>query len=326
MALNGAVSHAFAHIIYKALLFMSMGAVLYRVGTVKASQLGSLYKSMPWTTVFCIIGAISIAGFPLTSGFVTKNLTLFAAEEQGYFWIWLLLIFASAGVMEHSGIKIPFFAFFSHDSGVRVPEAPANMLVAMGIAAAACIFIGVYPKPLYDILPYPVSKEPYSWAGVITKTQLLVFAIVAFGLLVRTGLYPKELPSTNLNTDWFYRKLGYGVVTWGGRQVMRFCTWVTAVVAALAVAFKDWIGSFHGHRRHLRSLVADGYDGLLDHGYAWRLFDPVIPVIGQRGWPLSLAVSAVCQALFKTSYLCVPPTSAQGEWRPWRRPYTSRRR
>ncbi len=246
VAINGAVSHAFAHIIYKALLFMSMGAVLLRVGTVKASELGGLYKSMPWTTVFCIVAALSIAGFPLTSGFVTKNLTLFAAEDLGYFWIWLLLIFASAGVMEHSGIKIPYFAFFSHDGGHKVKEAPWNMLLAMGIAAFACIFIGVFPQTLYSILPYPVEKWPYSPTSVITKTQLLVFSIVAFGFLIRAGLYPKELPSTNLNTDWFYRRVGYAVVSGVGRQAGRLWTWITAVVAALALALKDLIGSSHG--------------------------------------------------------------------------------
>jgi multicomponent Na+:H+ antiporter subunit D len=214
LAINGAVSHAFAHIIYKALLFMSMGAVLYRVGTVKASELGGLYRSMPWTTVCCIIGALSIAGFPLTSGFVTKNLTLDAAGNAGYFWIWLMLIFASAGVMEHSGIKIPFFAFFSHDRGHRVKEAPVNMLVAMGLCAVACIFIGVFPQMLYSIMPYPVAKGPYTAESVITKTQLLVFAVLAFAVLIRSGLYPKEIPSTNLNTDWFLRRPGWALLQW----------------------------------------------------------------------------------------------------------------
>jgi multicomponent Na+:H+ antiporter subunit D len=232
LALNGAVSHAFAHIIYKALLFMSMGAVLYRTGTAKASELGGLYKSMPWTCVFCIVGALSIAGFPLTSGFVTKNLTLGAAEILGYFWIWLLLIFASAGVMEHSGIKIPFFAFFSHDGGHRVEEAPFNMLLAMGLCAAACILIGVYPQLLYSILPYPVEKSPYTTASVVTKTQLLVFSVLAFAILIRTSLYPKELPSTNLNTDWFIRKPGMALV----RGVVRASTAVSRGVSATAVS------------------------------------------------------------------------------------------
>ncbi len=68
-----------------------------------------------------------------------------------------MLLFASAGVFHHSGIKIPYFAFFGHDSGKRCEEAPTHMLVAMGLAAALCIGIGVYPAPLYALLPYPVS-------------------------------------------------------------------------------------------------------------------------------------------------------------------------
>lgn len=246
LALNGAVGHAFAHIIYKSLLFMSMGAVLYRVGTVKASELGGLYRSMPWTTVFCIVGAVSIAGFPLTSGFVTKNLTLAAAEQMGLYWTWLLLIFASAGVMEHSGIKIPFFAFFSHDGGHRVEEAPANMLLAMGLAAAACLFIGVFPQTLYAILPYPVAKSPYSIESVVTKTQLLVFAVLAFGILIRTGLYPKEMPSTNLNTDWFYRKAGYQLFRWLGWVAGSAWEGFAWGVTAVAGGIKSVTRSYHG--------------------------------------------------------------------------------
>lgn len=212
LALNGAASHAFAHILYKALLFMSMGAVLFRTGTVKGSELGGLYKSMPWTTGLCIIGAASISGFPLFSGFVTKSMILTAAAEEGYWVTWAVLLFASAGVFHHSGIKIPFFAFFAHDQGHRVREAPMNMLVAMGLAAALCIAIGVYPEPLYALLPYPVNYVPYTTAHVITVLQLLAFAALAFAVLMRTGLYPPELRSTNLDTDWFYRRLAPNLV------------------------------------------------------------------------------------------------------------------
>jgi multicomponent Na+:H+ antiporter subunit D len=207
LSINGAAAHAFAHIIYKSLLFMSMGAVLHRVGTVKASELGGLYKSMPWTTVFCIIGAASISGFPLLSGFVTKAMILTAAADGGYWITWTVLLFASAGVMEHSGIKIPFFAFFAHDQGHKVREAPVNMLIAMGLASALCIVIGVFPDPLYALLPYPVDYTPYTVAHVVTMLQLLAFAALAFAVLMRTGLYPDETPSTNLDTDWVYRRL-----------------------------------------------------------------------------------------------------------------------
>ena len=142
MALNGTAAHAFSHILYKALLFMAMGAVLYRVKTIKASELGGLYKSMPWTTVFCIIGSLSISAFPLFSGFISKSMIITAVAVEHHTIVWLVLCLASAGVMDHSGIKIPFFAFFAHDSGKRCEEAPKHMLWAMGIAAFLCIAIG----------------------------------------------------------------------------------------------------------------------------------------------------------------------------------------
>ena len=182
LAINGAVSHAFAHILYKALLFMSMGAVLHRVGTIKGSELGGLYKTMPWTTGFCIVGSASISAFPLFSGFVTKSMILTAAAEEGYLIPFLVLLFASAGVFHHSGIKIPFFAFFAHDSGKRPKEAPFNMLLAMGLAAFFCIGIGVYPQPLYALLPFPVDYVPYTTTHVVTILQLLMFSALAFGV------------------------------------------------------------------------------------------------------------------------------------------------
>ncbi len=207
MTLNGTVAHAFAHILYKALLFMSMGAVLFRTGTVKGSELGGLYKSMPTTTFFCIVGAASISAFPLFSGFISKSLIMTAAVEGSHILTWLVLLFASAGVFHHSGIKIPFFAFFAHDSGIRCKEAPFNMLLAMGLATFLCIGIGIFPGPLYNLLPFPVEYEPYTTTHVITQLQLLLFSALAFAVLKRTGLYPLELKLTNLDSDWFYRRL-----------------------------------------------------------------------------------------------------------------------
>jgi len=223
LAINGAVSHAFAHILYKGLLFMSMGAVLHRTGTAKGSELGGLYKSMPWTTGFCIVGAASISAFPLFSGFVTKSMILTSAAEEGYLGVFLILLFASAGVFHHSGIKIPFFAFFAHDSGKRPKEAPFNMLLAMGLAAFLCIGIGVYPQPLYDMLPFPVDYTPYTTTHVVTTLQLLLFSGLAFAVLQRTGLYPPELRSIVLDTDYAYRRIGPRMVGWlmktGGRAI-----------------------------------------------------------------------------------------------------------
>ena len=212
LSLNGTAAHAFSHILYKALLFMSMGAVLYRTGTIKGSELGGLYKSMPLTMVFCVVGAASISAFPLFSGFISKSLVMSAAGDGPYVITWCVMLFASAGVFHHSGIKIPFFAFFAHDSGIRCKEAPPNMLLAMGITAALCIGIGVLPGPLYSILPYAVDYQPYTTSHVVTQLQLLMFSALAFIFLQRTGLYPPELRSVNVDIDWAYRKLMPAVV------------------------------------------------------------------------------------------------------------------
>ena len=214
LALNGAVAHAFVGIIYKALLFMSMGAVLHRVGTIKASELGGLFRSMPLTMVFCVVGAASISAFPLFSGYIAKSLILTGVADQGRWMVWLVLLFASAGVFHYSGIKIPYVAFFAHDRGHRVKEAPLNMLIAMGLAAGLCIFLGVYPDPLYALLPYEADYQPYTTSHVLSQLQLLLFSALAFAVLIRAGLYPPELRATNLDTDWLYRKAAPALLCW----------------------------------------------------------------------------------------------------------------
>ncbi|MAT83119.1 MAG: Na(+)/H(+) antiporter subunit D [Gammaproteobacteria bacterium] len=207
MAINGAVAHAFNDVVFKGLLFMTMGAVLLRTGRMNGSDLGGLYKSMPWTTGFCIVGAASISAFPLFSGFVSKSMVMVAALYEHYEIVWLALLFASAGVFHHAGIKIPYFAFYAHDSGIRCQEAPRSMLVAMALAAGICIFNGAYPWLLYDMLPFPVDYEPYTVAHILTQSQLLFFSALAFVWLNLKGLYPPELPSTNLDVEWSYRRL-----------------------------------------------------------------------------------------------------------------------
>jgi len=207
LALNGAVAHAFNDVLFKGLLFMSMGAVLYRAGNTNGSDLGGLYKSMPKTTLLCIVGACSISAFPLFSGFVSKSMIMTAMIQEGYDYLWLMLLFASAGVFHHAGIKIPYFAFFAKDSGIRTQEAPLNMLIAMSIAAVLCIFIGSQPQTLYALLPWEVEYWPYDTTHVLSQLQLLLFSALAFVWLNKQGLYPPELHAVNIDAEWLYRKL-----------------------------------------------------------------------------------------------------------------------
>ena len=244
LAVNGAVAHAFAHIMYKALLFMSMGAVLYRVGSTKATDLGGLHRTMPWTTLFCLVGAASISALPLFSGFVAKSMVMTASHaDPALFFVWLMLLFASAGVLEHSGIKIPYFAFFGHDSGKRPQEAPFNMLLAMGIAAALCILIGIMPGWLYQLLPFEraasefLSSDLWTAPHVLQQVQLLVFATLAFMLLQWRQLYPAEQPGVIIDVEWMWRRGWPDVVSATGRPFRH----ATRAVGASVDAAGNWV-------------------------------------------------------------------------------------
>jgi multicomponent Na+:H+ antiporter subunit D len=210
LAIAGVVAHAFCHIIYKALLWMSAGAVLYRTGKSKCTELGGLYKTMPITMVLGTIGALSISSVPLTSGFVSKTLIVAAAEQQHYLWVWLVLEIASAGVFLHAGIKFPYFVFFNVDRGLRPKEAPKPMLIGMGLLAFLCIYLGCHPAPLYDILPFdPGESKTFSaiyvdhFANVVTMFQLLAFSALAFFVFLPLL---KRTPTISIDFDWFYRK------------------------------------------------------------------------------------------------------------------------
>jgi multicomponent Na+:H+ antiporter subunit D len=201
-AINGAAGHAFAHIIYKALLFMSAGVVIYRTGKTKCTDLGGLYRTMPITTICGIIGALAISGFPLTSGFVTKTLASQAAVDQGLVAVYFLLAAASAGVFLHAGIKFPWFVFFQKDSGMRPKDAPWNMAAAMIFLSLLCILIGVFPDLFYRLLPYPVDYQPYTASKVVFYLQLLLFSGLAFFLLLPLM---KRTRTISLDTDWVWR-------------------------------------------------------------------------------------------------------------------------
>ncbi|MEL7228815.1 MAG: Na(+)/H(+) antiporter subunit D [Pseudomonadota bacterium] len=215
LSLNGTAAHAFASVLYKGLLFMTLGAVLFRTGTSKATDLGGLYRTMPYTMICCVIGAASISAFPLFSGFVAKSLVFSATAKESYPYVWAVLVFSSAAVLSHSGIKIPYFTFFAKDSGKRPAEAPPHMLLAMGLIALLCIYIGVFPDHLYALLPHDVEYEPYTSAHILSQLQLLMFAFLAFALLMRFGFFPAEKRVSTLDIDWLYRKVAPAVGHFG---------------------------------------------------------------------------------------------------------------
>jgi len=223
MSLNGTVAHAFCHIIYKALLWMSAGSVLYMTGKSKCTDLGGLYKTMPWTLIFGAVGALAISAFPATSGFTSKSLIIDGAIHEHMAWVWLVLEIASAGVFLHAGIKFPYFVFFAKDKGLRPGETNKSMLFAMAFLSFLCIFLGVFPQPLYNILPFPVNYNAYTFVHVISQLQLLMFSALVFFLFLPLL---KRTETISIDTDWFYRKGGrlvYQVMDLGLNGINSYC-------------------------------------------------------------------------------------------------------
>ena len=203
MAINGVVAHAFCHILYKSLLFMGTGSVLYVTGTAKLSELGGLYKTMPRTMIYTIIGGLAISAFPLFSGFVSKSMTVAAFGEEHIMWAFIGLMLASAGTFLHTGLKVPYFIWFGKDQGIKAQEPPWNMELAMIMGSIFCIGLGIFYKPLYALLPYPVHFEPYTAYHTWETLQILLFTQLGFFLLLKKLWCENTI---SMDTDWFPRK------------------------------------------------------------------------------------------------------------------------
>jgi multicomponent Na+:H+ antiporter subunit D len=208
LALNGTVAHAFSHILYKSLLFMGAGAVIYATGRSKLTELGGIAKLMPWVVVLYMIGGFSISGVPLFNGFISKSIIVYAAGVSHMGLVEILLHLASVGTFLHTGLKLPYFMFVGDgkDRGlppITVRKIPANMYVAMAGGALLCTLYGIVPWLLYAELPYPLAYEPFTTLKVVATLQLLTATAAGF------WLYLKKLggePTISLDTDWFYRK------------------------------------------------------------------------------------------------------------------------
>jgi multicomponent Na+:H+ antiporter subunit D len=206
---NGGIAHVFNHILYKALLFMCMGSVMYMTGKRKLTDMGGLAKFMPITCITFVIAALSISGAPGFNGFVSKGMVIASAVEAHMPVLELMLILASVGTFL-SFVKLGYFAFFAENPEIKSKEAPFNMQLAMCLTAFLCVFIGLYPKVLFDILPYSVVHyHPFTPSHIFGVIQLFMLAGVVF-ILAKAMVVPHR--ATILDFDYFYRMGGRGLI------------------------------------------------------------------------------------------------------------------
>ncbi len=255
LAMQGATSHAYTHILYKGLLFMATGAVIYATGRSKMTELGGLMREIPWTFWAYMVAALSISSAPFFSGFVSKPMTISAAEYAGTPTTVLLLHLASVGTFLSVGLKLPYFTWFGEapKEPVKVVSIPWNMYAAMGIGVFLNILLGVWPDPLYAILPGGVPDfDPYELKNLKKGFQLLLFTALAFFVIVR---YLKPKAKIQLDTDWVYRVSARPAWNLVVAPVERFFAWsekvsweAASVVARAGIDPVRWIRSVVGAR------------------------------------------------------------------------------
>lgn len=238
MALNGAVAHAFSHILYKSLLFMCAGAIIYATGIRKINQLAGMAKKMPFVAVCFFVAAFSISGVPFFNGFISKTITIAAASAAGYDWVYTLLELASIGTFLSITLKMGYFIFLRKaDKDVEVKTAlPVNMYAGMGIGAALCFIYGVYPDLLYRYLPFGAAGyEPFTAAHMLSYVEILVVTMVPFMMFL-----PRMEPHTalSLDTDWFYRKPFFFIIS---HVSALFCALCSALGAAWGVLYEKFM-------------------------------------------------------------------------------------
>jgi multicomponent Na+:H+ antiporter subunit D len=253
MALNGAAAHAYSHILYKALLFMGTGAVLYKTGTTKTAYLGGLVSRMRWVMILYMIGAFSISGIPFFNGFISKSMTVSAAGEAHNEAAMIMLMLASVGTFLSVGLKLPYMTWFNKEHNLMMlKRLPRNMYLGMGMAAFLCIFYGLVPQALYRYLPYPVAYNPFNVYHFVEVIQVSLMTFLGFWIFCHK--FHGELIQA-LDVDWFYRRpapffrkvfVVYVSMVFDRVEALAF-----GVVGRLRLAFRNpmkWLNPITGYR------------------------------------------------------------------------------
>lgn len=238
MAINGAAAHAYSHILYKSLLFMCAGAIIYATGIRKINQLGGMAKKMPFVAICFFVAAFSISGVPLFNGFISKTITIAASLEAGHELVYNMLELASIGTFLSITLKMGYFIFLrSAKNEVKLSNPlPKNMYVGMGFGALLCFVYGVYPDLLYRYLPNAVTYEPFTADHVLSYIQILVVTMVPFMMYLN-----KMEPHTaiSLDTDWFYRKPFAAILFRGSSLCCALCNALGNAWGVLYEKFMD---------------------------------------------------------------------------------------
>ncbi|MCD2202305.1 Na(+)/H(+) antiporter subunit D [Halobacterium sp. KA-6] len=265
LAQAGAFAHVFNHILYKGLLFMAAGVVVYRTGEENLKKLGGLAREMPLTAAAFTVAALSIAGFPGFNGFVSKGIVISASHYDfvkgpfsvaGYTSLEILLLIGGVGTFM-SFIKFGYYAFFHGSYDGSVKDANRGQSVAMVTVAALCIVYGLAPDALFAVLPYDVTDpnvvshayHTYTTSHILEGVALAAAGLVGFVLvkkpLSKLGRVPDVDNAYNPLTFYATRYLAVGVTELYAavdRAAVRTADATAAVVTAPGAAAGRLVG------------------------------------------------------------------------------------
>lgn len=219
LAFMGGLYHVFNHAVFKSLLFLGSGSVLYSTHTKDIEHLGGLIKKMPYTAIFFLIGAVAISALPPLNGFVSEWITyqslfyLPQAQSGMIYQLGSVILIALLGLTGAlaatcfvKAFGITFLAKPRSQHAELAKEVPSTMLIGMGLLALMCVILGVWPQWMLQILQsvlsqytgidvlntfsnhwYAISFNIQQANGVIAMPVILT--IVVIGLITAVIIY-----------------------------------------------------------------------------------------------------------------------------------------
>lgn len=179
LGIAGGLYHAINHTLFKGLLFLTAGSVLYATGTTYLENLGGLARKMPKTTILFLIGAFSISGIPPFNGFYSKWLVYQATFEKaaetgsiGYALVTVICVVTSVLTLA-SFIKVGHSVFFGQSNPVleNAKDPPLGMRIPMWILAALCVFTGLFPNVMLNYIIIPATNAVYNTVPYIDSAM-----------------------------------------------------------------------------------------------------------------------------------------------------------
>ncbi len=265
MGVAGGLFHVVNHALFKAALFLGIGAVAYRTGQLDMYKLGGLWRKMPWTFVFMLIAAAGITGVPLFNGFVSKCLIHHALEEAYELHHLMSLDIAEkiyvvvCGGTACSFIKLIGFVFLGkpkQEYGPEVVDAPPRMLIALGMLSAAIITLGVRPHLLLkgvfapglhewalhaDLLDYYLKKYFLSTGDLMSVVMAFAIGATIFVVGIKFGLFHLHAPKW-FGVNYWYESTARGfliVCTWVGGWYARYIAALSERLRAMRLGYRS---------------------------------------------------------------------------------------